>query len=72
MSTTIQISDNVKSILDKMKMIERETYNDIIERMIEDDLELNEQTKKEIEEAKKQAKTGKLISHEEVKRRYNL
>ena len=68
MQTTIQISDNVKSILDKMKMIERETYNDVIERMIEDDLELNEKTKREIEEAKK----GKSISHVEVKKRFGL
>lgn len=68
MSTTIQISDNVKSVLDKMKMIERETYNDVIERMIEDDIELNEKTKKEIEEARK----GKSISHAEVKKRFGL
>jgi predicted transcriptional regulator len=68
MSTTIQISDNVKSVLDRMKMIERETYNDVIERMIEDDLELNEKTKIEIEEARK----GKSISHEEVKKRFGL
>jgi predicted transcriptional regulator len=68
MPTTIQISDNVKSVLDRMKMIERETYNDVIERMIEDDLELNEKTKVEIEEARK----GKSISHEEVKKRFGL
>ena len=55
MSTTIQISDKVKTVLDRMKMIERETYNDIIERMLEDDLELNEQTKKDIEEARKRS-----------------
>ena len=35
MPTTIQISDNVKLILDRMKMIDRETYNDVIERMID-------------------------------------
>ena len=68
MPTTIQISDSVKAVLDRMKMIERETYNDIIERMIEDDLELNEKTKKEIEEARK----GKSISHSEVKKRLGL
>ena len=68
MPTTIQISDNVKAVLDRMKMIKRETYNDIIERMIEDDLELNEKTKKEIEEARK----GKSISHGEVKKRFGL
>jgi len=72
MPTTIQISDNVKKTLDRMKMLERETYNDIIERMIEDDLEINEQTKKDIEEAKKRIKTGRFVSHEEVKRRLGI
>jgi len=68
MATTIQISDNVKVILDRMKMMKRETYNDIIERMIEDDLELNKKIKKEIEESRK----GKSISHAEVKKRLGL
>jgi predicted transcriptional regulator len=72
MSTTIQISDNVKTILDRMKMMQRETYNDVLERMIEDDLELNEKTKIEIEEAKKRIKAGKFITHEDAKRRLGL
>jgi predicted transcriptional regulator len=69
MPTTIQISDNVKAVLDRMKMMERETYNEIIERMIEDDLELNEKTKKEIEERRK---SKNFISHEEAKKRLGL
>ena len=68
MSTTIQISDNVKSVLDRMKMIERETYNDVIERMIEDDLELNKKTKIEIEEARKRIKKGEFYTEEEAKK----
>ena len=68
MATTIQISDNVKNILDRMKMFERDTYNEIIERMIEDDLQLNEKTKKEIEERRK----GKFITQEEAKRKLGL
>ena len=68
MSTTIQISDNVKSVLDRMKMIERETYNDVIERMIEDDLELNKKTKIEIEEARKRIKKGEFYSEAEAKK----
>ena len=68
MATTIQISDNVKAVLNRMKLMERETYNEIIERMIEDDLELNEKTMKEIEQARK----GKSISHTEVKKRFGL
>ena len=72
MATTIQISDNVKSVLDRMKMMERETYNEVIERMIEDDLELNEKTKQEIEEARKRVKSGKFITQEEAKKRLGL
>ncbi len=72
MSTTIQISDNVKLVLDRMKMIERETYNEVIERMIEDDLELNEKTKIEIEEARKRIKAGKFITQEEAKKKFGL
>ena len=40
--------------------------------MIEDDLEVNERTKKEIEEARKQIKETKFLTHEEVKKRLNL
>jgi len=69
MPTTIQISDKVKIVLDKMKMIERETYNEIIARMIEDDLDINERTKKELEERRK---SKDFISHEDVKKRYGL
>ena len=72
MSTTIQISDNVKKVLDRMKMIERETYNDVIERMIEDDLELNEKTKIEIEDARKRIKAGKFITQEDARKRLGL
>ena len=71
MSTTIQISDRTRNILEKMKLLGRETYDDVIERMIEDNLELNEKTKKEIEEARKRIKAGKFISHEEVKKAHD-
>ena len=72
MATTIQISDKVKIFLDRMRLIERESYNDIIEFMIEDSLELNEKTRIEIEEAKEDVKTDRNISHEEMKRRLGL
>jgi len=68
MPTTIQISDGVRTILERMKMFERETYNEILERMIEDEKELSEKTKKEIEEARK----SRRISHEEVKKKFGI
>ncbi len=69
METTIKISNNVKNILNKMKIYERETYNDVIEVLIEDNLELNEKTKRELRERQK---SPKLVSHEEVKKRLGL
>lgn len=72
MATTIQISDNVKMFLDKLRLIERESYNDVIEFMIEDNLELNEKTRLEIEKARAEVKAGRTISHNEVKRRLGL
>jgi len=72
MATTIQISDEVKKALDRIKVHERETYNDIIEFMLEDNLELNEKTKTEIEEARKRIKSDRFVSHDEVKRKLGL
>ena len=48
MTTTIQISDDVKRTLEKMRIFERETYNEIIENMLEDQMEINDKTKKEL------------------------
>ena len=49
-------------------MFNRESYNEVIERILEDELELNEKTKRELKE-----RTGeKTVSHEEVKKRLGL
>jgi predicted CopG family antitoxin len=69
METTIKISSEVKRALDRMKIYERETYNDVIEFMLEDNLELSEKVKKELEERRN---NPKLISHEEVGRTLGL
>ncbi len=68
MSTTIQVSDEVQQKLEKMKLFSRESYNEILERMLEDELILNEETRKEIEESKKE----KSLSHNEVKKKFGL
>ncbi|MBS3071316.1 hypothetical protein J4407_03390 [Candidatus Pacearchaeota archaeon] len=72
METTIRISQEVKKQLDKMKLFDKASYNDVIELLLEDNLELNEKTKREIEEARKEVKKGKVVSHEEVKKRFGL
>ena len=72
METTIRISQEVKKQLKKMKLFDKASYNDVIELLLEDNLELNEKTKREIEEARKEVKKGKVVSHEEVKKRFGL
>ena len=69
MATTIQISDSVKKSLNTMKIFGRETYNEIIKNMIEDNLELNEKTRKEIEERRK---SNDFISIEDIERHLGL
>lgn len=66
MATTIQIKDEIRDALSRMKIHPRETYNDILERLIEDMQELSEETKKEIKIALKEIKSGKYKTHEEV------
>lgn len=66
MFTTIQIKEDIKSTLTQMKLFERETYNDVLERLIEDVHELNTETKKEIEFAINEIKSGKYITHEKL------
>lgn len=66
MVTTIQIKEDMKSALTQMKIFERETYNDVLERLIEDVRELNEETKKEIKAAIKEIESGKYVTHEQL------
>lgn len=50
-----------------MKLHPRETYEEVLQRILEDLHELNEQTKKEIEKAIKEIKAGKYRTHEQLK-----
>ena len=67
MATTIQVREGVKEELKQLKMYERETYNDILERILEDFKELNEETKREVELARKEIARGKFKTHEDLK-----
>ena len=66
MPTTIQINEDIRSILNQMKLFERDTYNDVLERLIEDVRGINEETKKEIENAIKEIESGKYVTHEKL------
>jgi predicted transcriptional regulator len=68
MSTTIQISDEMRNQLNDLKLYGRETYNDVLERILEDIQELNEKTKKDITRALKEIESGQYKTHEEVRK----
>jgi hypothetical protein len=72
MDTTIQISKRLQQELLKRKFFNKETYEEIIWDIIEDTTELNEQTKKEIAEARAQIKAGKVHTLAKVKKELGL
>ena len=68
MATTIQVSEELQQQLVKRKLSERETYEEVIWDLLEDNLELSEETKKDIEESRAQIKAGKFKTFEQVKK----
>lgn len=67
-TTTIQVKQSTKEALEKMKIYKRETYNEVLERLLEEVQELNEETKKEIELARKAVEEGRYVTHEDLKK----
>jgi predicted transcriptional regulator len=72
MATSIQISEELKKELSKKKLIDRETYENIIWNLLEDTMELSEQTKKELEESRKEIEEGKTVSLNQLKKELNV
>ena len=68
MVTTIQISEKLKSELSKKKFSNRETYENIIWDLLEDTIELNAKTKKELEESREEIRAGKVCSLDQIKK----
>lgn len=72
MATTIQVSEQLKRRLDELKLYPRESYEDVIWDLLEANMELSEEMKKELERAYKDIEEGKIYSHEEVKKELGL
>ena len=71
METTIQVSKELLKKLQAMKIYNKESYEEIIWGLIEDRLEFSEETKKGIEQSRKEISEGKTISLEELKKKLN-
>lgn len=72
MVTTIQVSNELLNKLKLRKMYDKESYEDIIWNLIEDDMELSEETKRNIEKSRLDIKAGKTITISEVKKKLGL
>lgn len=66
-STTIQLSGSLLNELKARKLSERETYEDVIYDLLEDTMELSEETKADIERARSEIKAGKYYTLDEMK-----
>ena len=72
MATTIQVSNKLLERLKDRKMYGKESYEDIIWDLLEDSMELSEETKKRIVKAEKEIMEGKTVSLSEVKKKLGL
>lgn len=77
MVTTIQLEEKIKQRLDELKNHPRETYNEVLKRLVkiateESEGELSPQTIKNIQKSLEDIKAGRVSSHKEVKRRLGL
>lgn len=74
--TTIQIKEETKNKLESLKDYPRESYEEVINKLLEivaeENMELSEETKREIEKARKEFKLGKGISFEEVRKKAGI
>ncbi|MBU1975317.1 MAG: hypothetical protein KKG59_02840 [Nanoarchaeota archaeon] len=72
MATTIQISQKLVKELKDRKLYDKESYEEVIWDLLEDTMELSEETKKHIEKSRKDFKNGRTYSHEQVKKELGL
>jgi predicted transcriptional regulator len=74
-ATTIYIREDLKGRLNSLKQTPKESYNDVIERLVSravDDEPLSKEAIKGLEEALEEIRQGKLISEEEIMKKYGI
>jgi len=74
-ATTIYIREDLKGRLDSLKQNPKESYNDVIERLVSravDDEPLSKEAIKGLEEALEEIRQGRLIPEEEIMKKYGV
>ena len=72
MATTNQVSEKLVDTLKMRKQYDKESYEEVIWNLVEDTLEVSEETKKEIEKARTDIKSEKFYSHKQLKKKLGL
>ncbi len=72
MATTIQVSKDLIKELKNKKMYDKESYEEIIWDLLEDSMELSEETKRHIKQSEKEIQEGKTVPLEQVKKELGL
>ncbi len=72
MVTTIQVGEELVEKLKEIKLYDRESYEEVIWDLIEDSMELSEETKKRIKKSEKGFNEGKFYTHEQIKKELGL
>jgi predicted transcriptional regulator len=74
-ATTIYIREDLKGRLNNLKQNPKESYNDVIERLVSravDDEPLSEEAIKGLEEALEEIRQGRLIPEAEIMKKYGV
>lgn len=72
MVTTIQISNELLEELKSRKIYDKESYEDLIWDLLEDTMELSEETKRNIKKSEEDIKAGRTVSLAQVKKELGL
>jgi len=72
MATTIQISEKLQNKLKEKKLFDKESYEEIIWGLIEDSMELSEETKKDMAKSREDIRKGRVYTLEQVKKELKL
>ena len=72
MATTIQVSEDLQKELQKRKLYDKEAYEEVIWALLEDTMELSEETKRDLDRARKEIAEGKFVTHEQLKKELGL
>jgi predicted transcriptional regulator len=65
-ATTIQLSAELKQTLAGMKLHPRESYQEVLERVLEDLRGLDERTRKEVAKAASEIRRGRYVTHAQL------